>query len=275
MRLRVAMIQMDVADGHLTENMRRAEKHIRESADKKAGLVCLPEACDLGWLCQTARQDALPIPGAYTAFLSNLANELQVWICAGCLEKAGDNTYNAAVLIDRTGAIVLKHRKIGTLPELTAHLYDAGNAADIKVADTEFGRIGLTICADNFDMQHPQKVADLGAWLLIAPHGFAAKETDLFDNGVSYMNHIKNVAEKTKLWVVGTNTGLSEVAGGAWKGYKHSGCSTVADPAGKAVAIGRFMEPDLVTCDIVTAHPQSDGDPACWRAAVSGNLPSC
>ena len=255
--LRAAMIQMDVIDGDLAENMQRTEKGIREAAGKKADLVCLPEAADLGWLYQKAREDALPIPGVYTDFLSNLAKELNIWICGGCLERDGDKTYNTAVLIDRTGAIVIKHRKISTLPELTSHLYDAGSADDIKVVDTEFGRVGVTICADNFDIAHPQKVADLGAWLLITPHGFAEKQEDLLDNGVAFINHIKNVAKKTKLWVVGTNTALSEVAGGKWKGYRHSGASAIANPAGKAVTIGRFLEPDLVVFDIPAA-PQPE-----------------
>jgi len=248
--LRVAMVQMNVVDGNLVENMRRTEKSIREAAEKKVDLVCLPEAADFGWLYQKVREDALPIPGKYTDFLSGLAKELKVWISAGCLEKDGDKTYNSAVIIDRTGKIILKHRKINTLPNLTAHLYDPGSADDIKVVDTEFGRIGLTICADNFNIENPQKVANLGAWLLIAPHGFAEKESDLVDNAVKYMNHIKSVAGKTKLWVIGTNTGLSLVAGGKWKDYLHSGCSTIADPAGKAVAIGKLKETDLVIYDI-------------------------
>ncbi len=250
------MVQMDVVDGDLPENMRRAEKLIRESAERRADLVCLPEAVDFGWLYQKAREHALPIPGAYTVFLSRLALQLKTWICAGCLEKAGKKTYNSAVLIDRAGSIVLKHRKINTLPELTAHLYDAG-APDIKALDTEFGRVGVTICADNFDLAHPRKVADQGAWLLIAPHGFAASQSDLVDNGVSFINHIKNVAQNTSMWVVGTNTALSQVAGGNWQGYRHSGCSTLAGPSGKAVAVARFLEPDLILHD-VCLEPRSD-----------------
>ena len=249
-KLRVAMVQMDVVDGNLTENMRRAEKSIREAAGMNVDIVCLPEAADLGWLYQQARRDALPIPGEYTNFLSSLAKELKIWISAGCLEKDGDKTYNSAVIIDRTGKIVLKHRKISTLPGLTAHLYDFGSADDINVVDTEFGRIGLTICADNFEIEIPQKVANLGAWLLIAPHGFAAEVSDLENNALEYMNHIKGVAEKTKLWVIGTNTALSLIAGGEWKGYLHSGCSIIADSKGKVVAIGKLKEPDLVIYNI-------------------------
>jgi len=248
--LRVALVQMDVVDGDLDENMKRAEANIREAAEKGAGLVCLPEAVDFGWLHQKAREVALPIPGRYTDFLCSNAKQHEVWICAGCLEKDGEFTYNAAVLIDRTGKIVLKHRKISTLPELTSHLYDAGNAEDIKTVDTEFGRVGVTICADNFNLANPQKVADAGAWLLIAPHGFAEEKSGLLDNGVSYINHIKKVAKATHLWVAAADTAVSEVAGGAWKGYLHSGCSTIADPNGKVVALGKFIEPDLVVFNI-------------------------
>ena len=64
-----------------------------------------------------------------------------MWISAGCLEKAGNNVYNSAVLIDRAGQIVLKHRKIDTLSWLTQHLYDQGDPGDIKVVETEFGTV--------------------------------------------------------------------------------------------------------------------------------------
>ena len=248
--LRVAMVQMDISDGDLVENMKRAEENIRKAAGMKADLICLPEAADFGWLCQKSREVALPIPGKYTDFLSRLASEHGIWISAGCLEKDGEKTYNSAVLIDRTGKIVLKHRKISTLPELTSHLYDQGSADSIKVVSTEFGIAGVTICADNFTIKHPQKVADKGAWLLIAPHGFAEKESDLPENAIKYMNRIKKTAADTRLWVIGTDAVLSPVAGGAWKGYLHSGCSTIADPAGKAVAIGKFKETDLIIYDI-------------------------
>jgi predicted amidohydrolase len=248
--LRVAMVQLDVVDGALAENMKRARKGIERAARMKADLICLPEAADFGWLCQQAREVALPIPGSYTDLLCKLARRHGVWISAGCLERDGARTYNAAVLINRSGTVVLKHRKIATLPELTSHLYDAGRSEDISVVDTEFGRVGLTICADNFSAENPRRVAELGAWLLIAPHGFAEKESDLADNAVSYMNHIKRVAQGAGLWVIGTDTALSRVAGGAWAGYLHSGCSMIASPAGKAVALGKFKEPDLVICDI-------------------------
>jgi N-carbamoylputrescine amidase len=209
--LRVALAQIPVEDGNLEHNMRLAEDAAEAAARQKADLLNLPEAADWGWLYQQARRDALTIPGKYTDFLAGLAKRYQMWISAGCLEKDGDKTYNSAVIIDRAGHIVLKHRKIDTLPWLTKDLYDQGRAEDIKTLDTEFGRIGLTICADNFNLKNPQRVADQGAWLLIAPHGFAAEPDKLEQNSKDYQKHIGNVARHTGLWVIGTDAVLGTV----------------------------------------------------------------
>lgn len=248
--LRVALAQIPVDDGNLERNMRLAEEAAGQAANQKADLLNLPEAADWGWLYQQARRDALPIPGKYTDFLAGLAKKHRMWVSAGCLERDGDKVYNSAVILDRTGRIVLKHRKINTLEELTKNLYDKGRAEDIKTIDTEFGRIGLTICADNFNLKNPQRVADLGAWLLIAPHGFAAEPDKLEQNSKDYQKHISNVAAKTGLWVIGTDAVLGTVQGGQWKGRLHSGCSMIARPDGTAAVVAKFREPDLVVFDI-------------------------
>lgn len=248
--LRVALAQLPIEDGNLEKNMRLAEEAALKAARQKADFLSLPEAADWGWLYQQARRDALPIPGKYTDFLAGLARQHKMWICAGCLEKDADKVYNSAVIIDRSGRIVLKHRKISTLPDLTKDLYDRGSPNDIKTVDTQFGRIGLTICADNFNIRNPQRVAEQGAWLLIAPHGFAEEESRLEQNSQEYQNHIRKVARQTRLWVVGTDAVLGTIQGGAWKGRMHSGCSLVARPDGTAALVAKFRQPDLVVCDI-------------------------
>lgn len=248
--LRVALAQLSIEDGDLARNLELATEAARQAARQKADFLSLPEAADYGWLHQQARRDALPIPGKYTGHLCQLARRYRMWISAGCLEKDGDKVYNAAVIIDRQGRIVLKHRKIDTLPWLTKHLYDAGSPADIKTVDTEFGRIGLTICADNFDIRKPQRVAEQGGWLLIAPHGFAAEQSKLAGNSVEYQNHIRNVASKTGLWVVAADAAVARVKGGAWKDWLHSGCSLVARPDGTPAIVARFSQPDFIVYDI-------------------------
>jgi N-carbamoylputrescine amidase len=246
----VALAQIEVVDGDLDENMRRAELAAARAASKSVDFFHLPEAADWGWLHQQARRDALPIPGKYTDFLAEIARRHRMWVSAGCLEKDGEHVYNSAVIVDRTGKIVLKHRKIDTLPWLTGHLYDRGRPEDIRCVETEFGRIGLTICADNFDLKKPARVAEQGGWLLVAPHGFAAEESKLEQNSKEYQTHMRKVAKGTKLWVIGTDSVLGEVQGGAWRGWLHSGSSVVARPDGTAAAVAKFREPDLLIFDI-------------------------
>lgn len=248
--MKVALAQLALEDGVLARNMELAWEAARAAASRGADLLCLPEAADFGWLHQDARRDALPVPGKYTDFLGGLARRHGMWVCGGCLERAGEKVYNAAVLIDREGKIVLKHRKMRTLPELTAHLYDAGEDGRPLTAETEFGRVGLTICADNFDIAIPKRAAAEGAWLLLAPHGFAAEVVRMKKNAEEFQAHISGVAKKTGMWVAGTNVALAKVKGGAWAGQMHCGCSMVARPDGTAAVVGPFAEAALVMCEI-------------------------
>ena len=211
--LRVGLAQLPIEDGDSDRNMRLAEEAAGEAARQRVDFLNLPEAADWGWLYQMARRDAFSIPGKYTDFLAGLATRYRMWVSAGCLERDGDKVYNSAVIIDRSGTIQLKHRKIDTLPWLTKELYDCGSPEDIRTIDTEFGRLGLTVCADNFNLKNPQQVADQGGWLLIAPHGFAEEESRLELNSKSYQDHIRNVAGTTGLWVVGTDAVLGTVQG--------------------------------------------------------------
>jgi len=248
--VRVALAQIRIEDGDLEGNMRRAEEAIRQAARQKADLICLAEAADFGWLYQESRKVALPIPGRYSRLLCGLAKDLKVWISAGCLERDGETVYNSAVLINRRGKIILKHRKINTMPEATAHLYDAGKIDDITTADTEFGRVGITICADNFDSKIPKRVADLGAWLLISPHGWAPRFGEFASSAQSYQEHVRGLAQGNKLWVVAVDASMGRTHGGVWPDRFHIGCSMVANPKGEPMAIAKTLAPDLVIYQI-------------------------
>jgi predicted amidohydrolase len=71
-------------------------------------------------------------------------------------------------LIDREGNIIGKHRKINLLT-VEFPYYEIGQS--LHVCDTEFGKIGLNICADNYnDALHiGHALACMGAQLILAP----------------------------------------------------------------------------------------------------------
>ena len=43
-------------------------------------------------------------------------------------------------------------------------------------------------------IENSKRVAELGAWLLMTPHGCAARVKDVPDSAVRFMTHIRNIA---------------------------------------------------------------------------------
>ena len=107
----LGMGQMLVEGGDVEANLRRATHMIQEAARQGCRIVVLPECLDLGWTYPGARELAQPIPGAFSERLCDAARRAQIYVVAGLTERAHDRIYNAAILIDPKGDILLKHRK--------------------------------------------------------------------------------------------------------------------------------------------------------------------
>jgi predicted amidohydrolase len=108
-----------------------------------------------------------PIPGPTCEKLGAVARKLNTWIVAGIYEREGKIVYNTAVLIDRKGALAGKYRKTHLPREEWELGITPGN--EYPVFDTEFGKVGLTIC---WDVQFPEPcraMALKGAEIILLP----------------------------------------------------------------------------------------------------------
>ncbi|HJZ58417.1 MAG TPA: carbon-nitrogen hydrolase family protein, partial [Gemmataceae bacterium] len=123
---RVGMAQILVEGGRPAANLGRAVEAVRVAAAQGCRLVVLPECLDLGWTDPSARATAEPIPGPHSDVLARAARDQRVYVAAGLVERAGDRLYNAAVLIDPTGRILLHHRKLNEL-DIALDLYSVGD----------------------------------------------------------------------------------------------------------------------------------------------------
>ncbi|MHC4227665.1 MAG: carbon-nitrogen hydrolase family protein [Planctomycetota bacterium] len=141
--VKVAICQIFSLDGDRRGNLVRIENAMREAKDAGADIACFPETVLLGWVNSDAHERAHPIPGPDSDYLCKLAKDFDMYLCAGLAEKEGRDLYDSAVLIDDTGKIVLKHRKINLLAELMSPPYTPGQG--VNVVKTKFGRIGLLI----------------------------------------------------------------------------------------------------------------------------------
>lgn len=243
-KVRIAICQILVIDSDREGNFRRIEYALETAHAEHADIATFPESSILGWENPDAHRMATPIPGADSARIASLARKFGLMIAIGLDEKEGDHLYDSAILVDKTGTILWKHRKLNVLPELMQPAYSTGNPDSIGVVDTDFGRIGVMICADTFIEAYAQKIARLKPNLMLIPYGWAAPTEKWPEHGKDLE---RLVADRAKLWkapAIGTDL-VGEMTHGPWKGWIYGGASVAVDGSGKVLSLLRDRDTDL------------------------------
>lgn len=239
---KLAVVQMEVEAAKPDNNLERADKRIAEAAANGAKIALLPEAMDLGWTDPSAKVMAYNIPDGKTCRrLRNAAKKHCIYVCAGIIEKEGDRTFNSAVIINPSGDVILKHRKINEL-DIAHDLYDQGDR--LNVVNTPLGTLGLYICADAFASDYilSSALGYLGADIILSPTAFAVPP-DHDNNATPYGDLWRKaysfVSSEFNLWVAGvSNVGI--IKAGPWKDWHCIGCSQVYAPGGREVLEAPF-----------------------------------
>lgn len=174
----VAAIQMSSTPDK-EENKETAEILIRDAATAGAEFVALPELWSCHGLDEVYKENAEPVPGPTTDFLSELARELGLYVLGGSiLEDAGsDKMYNTSTFFTPDGELAAVYRKI--------HLFDvkapdreyleSANIApgeEIVTAKAGPAMLGLSVC---YDVRFPELyrlLALRGADVLAVPAAF-------------------------------------------------------------------------------------------------------
>jgi predicted amidohydrolase len=172
--VRVAVCQILSIDGDREGNFRRVEYALEDARAAHADIAAFPESAILGWENPDAHRMATPIPGADSDRIAALAVKYGLMISIGLDEKDGEKLYDSAILVDKTGKLLWKHRKLNVLAWLMDPPYSEGRPEDAGVTDTEFGRIGLVICADAFVDRIARRIEQLAPDLMLVPYGWAA-----------------------------------------------------------------------------------------------------
>src|SRR5262245_20917745 len=98
------MIQMRVVPGDKATNLRHAEQLVATAANHGAQVAVLPEAMPAGWTDASTAALADEIPTGETCrTLSRLAEEHRLFLCAGVVERDGDQVFNAAAFFGPDG----------------------------------------------------------------------------------------------------------------------------------------------------------------------------
>jgi omega-amidase len=169
---RVALCQFPVSEDKL-ENHRMAESYIRRASAAGSQLVVLPEIWNGPYATAAFEEYAeeLPDVGAdataakspSTRLLQDLARELNLWIVGGSISERDENKlYNTCLVMDSSGTIVAKHRKVhlfdidvpGGITFFESDTLSAGKTmSHFDTGDDLFGMVGLGIC---YDIRFPE-----------------------------------------------------------------------------------------------------------------------
>ncbi len=256
---------MRVEGGAKEANLLRAEDFIARAHAAGAQVVLLPETLNLGWTHRSARSDADEIPEGETCRrLCNAARRHGMWVCAGLVERDGEQRYNSAVLIGAGGELLLVHRKLNELA-IAHDLYAQGDR--LGVASTPFGTMGLMICADAFvpGQTVSRALGLMGADIILSPCAWAMPADH--DNGrepygALWLENYAPVARDFGLWIAGCSN-VGWINDGPWQGRQCIGSSLVVAPGGKVALRGPYGvdAEQMLLIDIETrAQPKRRAD---------------
>ncbi|MEZ4333971.1 MAG: carbon-nitrogen hydrolase [Myxococcota bacterium] len=244
----VGLVQMR-CEAEPERNLAKAMDGIADAARRGAEVVCLPELFRTFYLCQSedpARFDwAESIPGPTTDALSKQAADLGVSLVVSLFERRAAGLYhNTAVVIDETGALVGRYRKmhIPDDPLYYEKFYFTPGDLGFQVHDTAAGRLGVLVCWDQWFPEAARATTLLGADILFYPTaiGWQFDEASEIDAAQRDAWHTIQRAHAIAngLFVVGCNrVGHERLDGAEGSGIRFWGSSFVADPMGRMLAV--------------------------------------
>jgi len=158
-----AGIQMEVVPGE--GNLERMSEMLEQTRRRHpwVELVVFSELCVFGNHSRWAQ----PVPGDATRRLCDLARRNNVWLVPGSLsEKTGVGVFNTSPVINPKGEIVASYRKMYPWRPRESCL----PGSEFCVFDLPaIGRVGLTICYDQWFPEVIRQLTWMGAELILNP----------------------------------------------------------------------------------------------------------
>lgn len=247
-RLRTALIQMS-STPEASDNLAVAEGLIHEAVAEKARFVLTPEVTAL---MEPDRDRLLSkvVPeqeDTALARLRDIAAGAGIWLLIGSLAvRAGpDRVANRSFLVDDKGRIVSRYDKIhlfdvdlGDGKEYSeSRTYEAGREG--RIAETPWGKIGLSIC---YDLRFPQlyrAYGQAGASMIAVPSAFTRA------TGEAHWH----VLLRARAIETGAYILAPAQCGVHISGRETYGHSLIVDPWGRVVGDGG-MDPGVVVADL-------------------------
>lgn len=233
-----------------TANWREAESQVRRAADLGARFIVTPENTNFLGPHQEKVRRAEPLDGETCARFAELARTCEAHLLLGSFNERSEEPglcYNTSVLFSPAGERLAVYRKI--------HLFDIDLSdevrflesatikagAEVVVASTDLGRIGMSIC---YDLRFPElyrQLLDRGAEVVCVPSAFT------WTTGKDHWQTLLRArAVENQCFVIAAAQCGKHDDDGLRESWGHS---TIIDPWGEVLAMAG-EEPGVVAAEI-------------------------
>ena len=249
-KVTIGVCQMQMTKS-VDENIQKADNLVREAADKGANVILLPELFERPYFCQERRYDyydyALPVEeNPAMQHFRKVAKEKHVVMPISIYEKAGTVLYNSIAMIDTEGEVMGVYRKTH-IPDdhfYQEKFYFTPGDTGFKVWDTEFGKVGVGICWDQWFPEAARSMALLGAEMILYPTAIGSEPILESDSMPHWRRCMQGHAGSNLTPVAAANRiGIEEVEPCKENNFQKSalkfyGSSFIADETGAIVEDG-------------------------------------
>jgi aliphatic nitrilase len=267
MIVRAAAVQLAPALHSRAATMEKVLAAIAQAANRGAVLAVFPEtvvpyypyfsfvtpAAQMGAEHLRLYAEAVEVPGPETSAVGALARQHGIVVVLGVNERDHGTLYNAQLIFDANGELVLKRRKI-TPTYHERMVWGMGDGSGLRVVQTAAGRVGALACWEHYN--------PLARYALMAQHeqihcsqfpGSLVGQVFADQMEVTIRHH----ALESGCFVVNATAWLTDeqiaavVPAGPLQGALRGGCfSAIVSPEGKHLAPPLVEGEGLVVADL-------------------------
>lgn len=173
--MKLALIQMSMTS-NLQKNIDKACTFVQKAAANGAQVILIPELFENLYFCQEKDEKFFNLANEFEnhPFISkfqDLAKNLKVVLPVSFFEKHENKYFNSIAMINADGACLGIYRKtfIPSGPYYEEKFYFQSGDTGFKVWNTEYGKIGVGICWDQWFPEAARAMTLQGADLILYP----------------------------------------------------------------------------------------------------------
>lgn len=202
MKIKVAIVQMEIFDGEKEKNLYNALIILKSivKLNELPDIVCFPELFTTGYDLQNVGNYAELLPGNTTQKIATISRNKCI-VIGSILERIENEFYNTAFVINKKGEISGKYRKIHLFsPMLEKEYLTPGDKIQVfNMPELNNLTIGVAIC---YDIRFPElfrTMALMGAQIIFIPSEFPDPKKKIWKS-LLYARAIEN-----QLYIIAIN----------------------------------------------------------------------